>query len=105
MTITDHICDRFQPPTPREDRPTPDGWTPEECEQMDAALEQLSVDAGAMLEDFVAAMPTDWKAPDWPLPAALPKSVHTGFTVNEWDLVWMLAVVWRLAELMKGRTR
>ena len=102
MIITDHICDRFQPPN---DPGAPDNWTPEEEAQMDAALEQVSVDAGAMLEDFVAAMPADWKAPDWPLPTALPKSVHTGFVVNEWDLVWMLAVVWRLATLMKGRTR
>lgn len=99
--------DRFQLPTPSEERARelPDDYTYEECAEMDAALEQAVIDLRVVAEDFAERMPEGFEPPEPTAPTHLPKSQRHFFLYDEADLVADIRRLAHLAELLKGRQR
>jgi hypothetical protein len=99
-----HVCDRFR--LPDIELPGDDGnWTPDECRQIDKALDQFQVDADWAVDEFRRIMPERFSVTQETPPTALPKSARTHQAYDEWDLYLDAMRLVHYAALLKGRAR
>lgn len=106
--MTEHVCDRF----PGRDREAclndaPEGFSIEECEVLDEALEQAMVDLNGTARDFARSIAGVYRVEDVQPPEvkSLPRSERTRFMYDEVDLLLDIVRLRDLAKLLKGRGR